>query len=191
MRILMLDSVGSPCCWLSRDDAITYHAKKQVSWQLGDGTWDVLYRGGINRLTGEQSQLVTAPIIAIKGRAHPIRQRKTPALTNARLFQRDRNICAYCGNIFHFGDLSRDHIVPTSRGGLDVWTNVATACLKCNNAKGQALLGECGLELQYVPYAPNLAEALILENRNIIACQMEYLLALVPEHSRLKTDRRQ
>jgi hypothetical protein len=41
------------------------------------------------------------------------------------------------------------------------------------------------MELAYVPYAPNHAEALILEGRNILACQMSYLKAFLPKHSRV------
>jgi 5-methylcytosine-specific restriction endonuclease McrA len=81
--------------------------------------------------------------------------------------------------------LTRDHVVPTSRGGADRWTNVVTACERCNHVKDDLLLEECGMELLYVPYAPNRAEALLLENRNVLACQMEYLLSFVPEHSRI------
>jgi hypothetical protein len=44
------------------------------------------------------------------------------------------------------------------------------------------------MKLLYVPYAPNWAESLILENRNVLACQMEYLKAFLPEHSRVWED---
>src|SRR4051794_19123454 len=68
-RILKLDSQGQPSKWISHQLAIVYHAKNLVAWQLGEGEGDVLYRGGDNRITGTQSRIVTAPIIAIKGEA--------------------------------------------------------------------------------------------------------------------------
>ena len=40
----------------------------------------------------------------------------------------NRSICAYCGRHFHFDDLTREHIIPTSRGGFDSWMNCITAC---------------------------------------------------------------
>ena len=43
-----------------------------------------------------------------------------------------RNLCAYCGQRVwqtQYEELSRDHVVPTSKGGEDVWTNVVTSCL--------------------------------------------------------------
>jgi hypothetical protein len=36
-----------------------------------------------------------------------------------------------------------------------------------------------------VPYAPNRAEALILENRNVLGCQMEYIASFLPKYSRV------
>lgn len=186
MKILALDQQGHPNEWVSRNDAITYHAKGLVAWQLGEGEGDVTYRGGTSRMTGLISQIVTAPIIAIKGKAAASkRANKAPSLTNENLFRRDGHICAYCASSFRPDRLTRDHVQPRSRGGLDKWTNVVTACEKCNHMKDDKLLTECGMELIYVPYAPNLAESLILEERTILACQMEYLKQFLPEHSRV------
>jgi 5-methylcytosine-specific restriction endonuclease McrA len=186
-RILTLDSQGQPNRWVSHETAIIYHAKNLVAWQLGEGENDVLYRGGDNRMTGLQSRIITAPIIAVKGLAAAHKKmRKAPSLTNRELFRRDRHMCAYCGRTYNDMRLTRDHIIPTSRKGLDTWTNVVTACDACNHRKDDMLLEEAGMQLLYVPYTPNRAEALILENRNVLACQMDYLLAFIPEHSRVR-----
>ena len=185
-RVLKLDVGGSPSEWISHQDAIVYHAKGMVAWQLGEGEGDVLFRGGENRLTGKQSRIMTAPIIAVKGEgfAHK-RAARPPSLTNRDLFRRDHYMCAYCGGIFKEAHLTRDHIVPRSKGGPDKWMNVVTACEDCNHQKDDHLLEDCGMQLLYVPYAPNWAEALILENRVILGCQMDYLLSFIPEHSRV------
>lgn len=185
-RILTLDASGQPDRWVSHNTAITYHAKNLVAWQLGEGDGDVLFRGGTSRMTGEISQIVTAPIIAVKNESGRFkRAAKAPSLSNRELFRRDRHICAYCGRLFSDLHLTRDHVIPTSRGGPDKWTNVVTACENCNHKKDDMLLEECGMKLLYVPYAPNRAEALILENRNVLACQMDYLLGFIPTHSRI------
>jgi hypothetical protein len=185
-RILTLDSQGQPHRWVSHQDAIVYHAKDLVAWQLGEGEGNVTFRGGENRVTGLLSRLTTAPIIAVKGEAAASkRANKAPTLTNTGLFRRDGHICAYCAKSFSDLKLTRDHVIPTSRGGKDIWTNVVTACENCNHRKDNRLLEECGMQLIYVPYSPNRAEALILENRNVLACQMEYLKSFLPEHSRV------
>jgi hypothetical protein len=41
------------------------------------------------------------------------------------------------------------------------------------------------MELLYLPYVPSHFENMILQNRNILADQMEYLIAGVPKHSRI------
>ena len=107
-----------------------------------------------------------------------------PALTNRRLFRRDDHMCLYCGDYLYDSELTRDHVVPVSRGGADTWENVVTACRECNHRKADMLLDECGMRLLAVPYAPNRAEGLILENRHILGDQMEFLKG----HARRRTD---
>jgi 5-methylcytosine-specific restriction endonuclease McrA len=63
--------------------------------------------------------------------------------------------------------------------------NVVTACHPCNHKKGDKTPKEANMELIYVPYAPTHAENMILQNRNILADQMDYLVSMVPKHSRV------
>ena len=64
MNVLALDSSGLPRAWVNFDDAITYHAKDQVVWSLGETV--ATYRGGY-RNDGTQSMLETKSIIAVRG----------------------------------------------------------------------------------------------------------------------------
>jgi hypothetical protein len=41
--------------------------------------------------------------------------------------------CAYCGSQDEIG---QDHVVPVSRGGQDLMSNILPACACCNRAKG-------------------------------------------------------
>ena len=65
------------------------------------------------------------------------------ALTNENLFLRDGYRCAYCGR--RRGELrprerlTRDHLIPRSKGGADAWLNVVTACSSCNHRKDDRL----------------------------------------------------
>ncbi|MHB0947747.1 MAG: HNH endonuclease [Gemmatimonadaceae bacterium] len=56
-------------------------------------------------------------------------------VTNIFLFARDRYRCQYCGRmqgeLKHREALTRDHLVPLSRGGRNDWSNVVTACSSC------------------------------------------------------------
>lgn len=183
MAILALDITGTPKQWLSADNAITYHAKKAVAWSLGEIV--VRYRGGVQK-DGTTSYLESPSIIAIKGHGFDVTKHGKVGLTNRTLFGRDRNTCAYCASQFpNHQNLSRDHIMPRSRGGADTWMNTVTACKICNMAKGNRTLKEARMELLYVPYVPNHYEHLLLQNRNILADQMEYLISGVPKNSRV------
>jgi 5-methylcytosine-specific restriction endonuclease McrA len=183
MSVLALDISGVPRQWISNDLAVTYHAKQAVAWSMGEVI--VRYRGGIQR-DGTLSYIESPSIIAIRGHGFDMNKHTHVPLTNKTLFGRDRNVCAYCGDHFtNYHDLSRDHIVPVSRGGVNTWMNVVTACKPCNHYKGDKTLDQVKMELLYVPYAPNHFENMILQNRNILEDQMEYLLAGVPKHSRL------
>ena len=64
--------------------------------------------------------------------------------------------------------------------------NCVTACMSCNSRKNNKSLKEAGLELLYVPYIPDKAEGLVLQNRNILADQMQFLRDFLPKHSRVK-----
>ena len=171
--ILRLDTGGNPLHWIGPDEAACYYAKDMVTWTLGQ-PFRVLH-GGRNRFTGQQSYMDIHPIIAVRGK--PWTKWRIPALTNASLFRRDGHLCMYCGRSFKDHDLTRDHIIPTSTGGKDRWTNVVCACKKCNNFKGSRKLEDTGLKLLAVPYTPNQYEFLYLTGRKILADQMDYLRA--------------
>lgn len=183
MEVLQLDASGRPQSWMSFQDAASIYALNGVAWTLGDPC--IVLRGGIQRSTGLQSKIEVHPILAVRG-AIPARVwRHEPALTNQKLFARDRHVCAYCGKLFHAKDLTREHIRPTSRGGVDTWMNCITACRSCNSYKGNRLPEEVNMSLRYLPYVPNLHEDMILRGRRILTDQMEFLMASVPKHSRL------
>jgi len=185
MAVLALDISGIPRKWVSFDDAITYHAKGAIAWSLGDIV--ARYHGGTQN-TGVDSYLETSSIIAIRGHGFDPQKHGKVALSNRTLFGRDRYVCAYCGEHFqNHNHLSRDHIMPRSKGGLNVWMNVVTACKDCNTRKSNRTLKETGMELLYLPYVPNHYESMILQNRNILADQMDYLMSGVPKHSRILT----
>ena len=181
-QILTLDISGQPHRWMTWQDVVTLKCKSMIAWELGD-VRDVKH-GGYSRVTGERSEVDVAPIVAIKGKFKY--DARVPPLTNKNLFQRDKHTCGYCGR--HYGEekLSRDHIVPVSKGGPNVWTNCITSCKVCNREKDDMSLKEANMTLLFVPYVPSTYEKLILQNRKILTCQMEFLQDFLPEHSRLR-----
>lgn len=53
-----------------------------------------------------------------------------------------RGICHYCGKTFKPDELTMDHLIPVSRGGLSEKMNIVPACKECNNKKKYFLPSE-------------------------------------------------
>jgi 5-methylcytosine-specific restriction endonuclease McrA len=99
-------------------------------------------------------------------------------VTNTFLFARDHYECQYCGrHRSHLRGrefLTRDHVVPISRGGGNIWQNVVSACSSCNNRKADRLPEEAGLHLHRQPLEPNYVE-LVWAVRRITPVQAKYI----------------
>jgi 5-methylcytosine-specific restriction endonuclease McrA len=87
------------------------------------------------------------------------------ALTRRNVLLRDSNTCVYCGFAGVVRDLTIDHVLPRSRGGLTEWDNVVTACAPCNRRKGDRTPDEAGMRMGAKPRPPS---ALQLGRRGMI-----------------------
>lgn len=83
---------------------------------------------------------------------------KTIKVNRKRIFKRDGNTCQYCGTR---KNLTIDHVIPRSRGGLNTWKNMVTCCSRCNLTKGDKTPEEAGMKLISVPYEPNIFSSVI------------------------------
>jgi 5-methylcytosine-specific restriction endonuclease McrA len=99
-------------------------------------------------------------------------------VTNTFLFARDEYTCQYCGR--HRGELkgrqflTRDHILPLSRGGNNSWKNLVSSCSPCNNRKGDRLPVEAGMRLLTDPREPNYVR-LVWTVRRVTQTQARYI----------------
>lgn len=183
--ILQLNAGGEPVRWIDYEKSAYFHSKNRVLWTLSER--EVVLRGGINAKTGERSTLKMSTIVALNCKHSPRKFLSgVPSLSNRTLFTRDRNICGYCANTFPKSDLTRDHVVPKSKGGENTWTNLVTACKKCNHKKSNRTPKEASMPLIYVPYVPNYNEHLILQNKKILVDQMDYLMQGVSANSKIR-----
>lgn len=175
-----------PLEWIDYREAVRLYHAEQVAYACGTPLFRV--RGGYSALTGLRSVIEVNSIIATHGTHQglaELRDAYVPPLNNRTLFKRDANICLYCGQRFLNSELTRDHITPISQRGEDRWTNVATACRRCNNHKGGNTPEQAGMQLIAVPFTPTYAEYIYLKGRRVLADQMEYLLAHFPRTSPL------
>jgi len=60
-------------------------------------------------------------------------------VTSETLYYRDMGTCAYCGTFLEKGQMTVDHVMPSSRGGSGEWENIVCACERCNSEKGEKL----------------------------------------------------
>ncbi len=74
-------------------------------------------------------------------------------LSRKNILRRDSGRCQYCGKTNP--PLTIDHIIPKSRGGEDTWENLITACMKCNNRKGNRTPEEASMPLMSTPKKPS------------------------------------
>ncbi|MDN5864842.1 MAG: HNH endonuclease [Gammaproteobacteria bacterium] len=187
-QVLRTDAAGLPLEWVGYQDAVRLYSLGHVAYTLGQTLFCL--QGGTNAVTGERSRLEIHSIIASYGKsvaAKRIEEGYIPPVSNAALFKRDAYLCLYCGGRFAARELSRDHILPVSRGGLDEWRNLATACRRCNNHKAGQTPEQAGLQLIAVPFTPSYAEYIYLKGKRILADQMEFLKAHFPRTSPLLT----
>jgi 5-methylcytosine-specific restriction endonuclease McrA len=84
-------------------------------------------------------------VISLKEYVHLSRR---PAFTRFNVFLRDQFACQYCGHAFPTHELTFDHVIPRSRGGRTEWTNVVTACGRCNLTKADKLIQEVGMHIR-------------------------------------------
>ena len=183
MKVLKLSAQGLPQSWISLEQAVTHYAAGEVRWEAGSRV--AVFRGGHNAQSGLQSVIEVNSIIGTKGAPRINLFGLVPGLTNDKLFARDRNLCAYCGQHFAVDDLTREHIKPYAQNGENCWMNVVTACCWCNHRKANRTPEQAKMPLLYAPYVPSLWEDFVLRNRRILADQMEFLMAHVPKNSRL------
>lgn len=105
-----------------------------------------------------QRQAINAPAVVRLSRYVRVPYRRSVPLTRRAVLHRDAQRCVYCEARAD----TIDHVVPRSRGGGHLWTNVVAACARCNHRKGDRLLSEIGWRLARRPVEPPATVALVL-----------------------------
>ena len=141
------------------------------------GKAEILEEDGQRSFRSEHRSIPWPAVIRLVRYVHvPHRFRRQ--VTNTFLFARDDYTCQYCGR--HRNELrgrqflTRDHILPVSRGGENRWDNVVTSCSPCNNRKGGRLPGEAGMRLMNEPTEPNYVH-LVWVVRRVTDAQAKYI----------------
>jgi 5-methylcytosine-specific restriction endonuclease McrA len=90
-----------------------------------------------------------------------VRLRKTPQMhrkgvkfSRINVLTRDGQRCCFCNEKKPPRDLNYDHVIPRAQGGKTSWTNIVTACKKCNSRKGNRTPSQAAMRMHFQPYAP-------------------------------------
>jgi 5-methylcytosine-specific restriction endonuclease McrA len=135
---------------------LSYYPLSLWSWQE---SVKAVFLDRVN-IVSEYERFVRSPnfemrlpsVVALKTYVRPALY---PAFTRFNVFLRDRFTCQYCGCK---QELTFDHLVPRSRGGLTRWENVVTACSPCNLTKGSFSPEQAGMRPTQYPYRPTVFE---------------------------------
>ncbi len=156
----MISANGYPALVLNADfRPLSYFPLSLWAWQ---DAVKASFLGRVN-IISEYDQRVHSPsfemklpsVISLKDYVHLDRR---PAFTRFNVFLRDRFRCQYCAVEHRSEDLTFDHVVPRSRGGRTLWTNVVTACQTCNLRKGDRLPRECNMSPVRPAHQPSTFE---------------------------------
>lgn len=142
-----------------------------------DGKAEIVEADG-GRVVRSQAVAVPRPAVIRLVRFVHVPRRFRRQVTNTFLFARDGYRCQFCGRpggeLRHRECLTRDHLIPLSRGGTNEWTNVVTACSSCNTRKGNRLPEECGMQPLHAPLEPHFVH-LTWAVRRLTPVQAKYI----------------
>jgi 5-methylcytosine-specific restriction endonuclease McrA len=70
------------------------------------------------------------------------------------VFKRDHWTCQYCGVQPGGDELTIDHVLPRSQGGVSAWDNCVLACIDCNKRKADRTPEQARMKLRKLPVRP-------------------------------------
>ena len=137
-RVLLLNQTYEPLGTLSVARAIVLTLKDGVFVE----EWD-----GERVLRSASAEFRVPSVIRRRTYLNIRRRREQSSMKRFRIYTRDKFRCQYCGAKKTASELTLDHILPRSRGGDNTPINVVTACLQCNNRKGDRTPEEARMPL--------------------------------------------
>jgi 5-methylcytosine-specific restriction endonuclease McrA len=96
------------------------------------------------------------------------KRRGNAQFSRINIYMRDAWTCQYCTKKKATRDLTFDHVIPRAHGGKTTWTNVVTACRKCNSNKADSTLKQSGMRLMREPVQPDwLPAQMVLKMKEV------------------------
>jgi len=137
-RVLLLNQTYEPLGTVSVARAIVMTFKDSVFVEEYDGD---------RVLRSAHDEFPVPSVIRRRSYINIRRRREQSGSKRLRIYMRDKFRCQYCGEKKNVDELTLDHILPRSRGGDNSPVNVVTACVACNNRKGNRTPDEARMPL--------------------------------------------
>ncbi len=135
----------------------TYEPLRVISWKRAI---TLLYQGKVEVLEEYEREVRGVSIsfrlpsvlrLLVKIKPH----QQVVKFSRQNIFARDKHKCQYCSQKFKAEHLTFDHVIPLARKGKTTWTNIVTACIRCNSKKSGHTLQEARMKLIKEPVKPN------------------------------------
>jgi 5-methylcytosine-specific restriction endonuclease McrA len=102
--------------------------------------------------------------------------KQTVKLNRRNIYARDENRCQFCGSKFPTSELTLDHVLPRSQGGISSWENLVCACVACNSRKGGRTPTQAHMKLIRKPVRPRRNPVISLRmGQDKYACWQAFL----------------
>lgn len=137
-RVLLLNQTYEPLGTVSVARAVIMTFKDTVTVEEFDGE---------RVLRSARSEFRVPSVIRRRTYINIRRRQEASGTKRMRIYMRDKFRCQYCGEKKAASDLTLDHILPRSRGGDNSPVNIVTACVPCNNRKGNRTPAEARMPL--------------------------------------------
>ena len=149
-------------CSVRRALTLLFEGRAQVVWSSEDGSFQTYNFREWKDFSCQESDEESIATISFRIRIPRVillvlfdrLPKKEVKFTRHNIFERDRNICQYCGKVFERKDLNLDHVIPRDRGGPTVWENIVCSCVECNTRKANRTPVEAGMHLIKKPKRP-------------------------------------
>ncbi len=148
---LALNMAGIPMDIVSWKKAVTL-------WALGRAVVLAEYEDKIIR-SPRFSMRIPAVVQCLDVKSIPKNFVTSLPLTRRNLYLRDNGRCVYCGQKISLASFTIDHVIPRSKGGTTEWNNLVTACMACNNKKGNKRWKRGEIFMTHQPFVPRLTKA--------------------------------
>ena len=143
-KVLLLNASYEPLGTISIPRAV------RLIWR---GSAKLVERDGTRVLRSQRFEFPQPSVVRLVDYIDVRGRQRRSSSKRTRILARDHYRCQYCGTRGGALNLTMDHILPVSRGGFNSPDNLVTACLACNQKKGNRTPEEARMPLLANPAA--------------------------------------